>query len=52
MEVDCYMLNMSDELLIESYLKAIEHNLSPDFIKQLEIEIRRRSLLSELKQTS
>jgi len=46
------MLNMSDDLLIESYFKAIEHNLSPDFIKQLEIEIRRRVLLSELKKPS
>lgn len=46
------MLNMSDELLIESYLDAIMFNLNPDFIKQLEAEIRRRALLDKLKKSS
>ncbi|MBW9234611.1 sporulation histidine kinase inhibitor Sda, partial [Leptospira santarosai] len=32
------------ELLIESYVKAIELKLCPEFIYLLETEIRRRSL--------
>ncbi|WP_391206926.1 sporulation histidine kinase inhibitor Sda [Psychrobacillus sp. L4] len=41
------MSKMSDELLIESYVTAIELNLSPDFITLLEDEIHRRSLSIE-----
>jgi len=46
------MYNMPDELLIESYFKALHLKLSPDFIQQLETEIRRRLLLSNLKRSS
>ncbi|WP_071395843.1 sporulation histidine kinase inhibitor Sda [Bacillus tuaregi] len=38
------MFKLSDELLLESYHKAIELNLSPDFIRLIEAEIHRRSL--------
>lgn len=38
------MSKMSDELLIESYLTAIELKLCPDFLALLENEILRRSL--------
>lgn len=38
------MSKMSSELLIESYLKAKELNLCPEFISLLEAEIRKRSL--------
>jgi len=41
------MSKMSTELLIESYFKAKELNLSPDFIYLLETEIRKRSLTIE-----
>ncbi|WAA10346.1 sporulation histidine kinase inhibitor Sda [Fervidibacillus albus] len=35
---------LSDDLLIESYYKAIKFNLSPEFIRLIEKEIHRRSL--------
>lgn len=35
---------LSDELLVESYFKAKELNLSEDFISLIEAEIHRRSL--------
>jgi len=38
------MSKMSSELLMESYFKAKELNLSADFIYLLETEIRKRSL--------
>lgn len=38
------MRKLSDELLIETYLKAKELKLSPDFIRLLEKELHRRSL--------
>ncbi|KAA0966909.1 sporulation histidine kinase inhibitor Sda [Sporosarcina sp. ANT_H38] len=38
------MSKLSDDLLIESYFKAKNINLCPDFIQLLEAEIRRRSL--------
>ena len=47
MEVNSDMRKLSDELLIESYHKAIQLNLSPDFIHLIEKEIHRRSLISQ-----
>lgn len=38
------MEQLSDELLIESYIKAIQLALSPDFIALLEAEIKKRGL--------
>ncbi|MGB3260214.1 sporulation histidine kinase inhibitor Sda [Paenisporosarcina sp.] len=38
------MSKLSSELLIESYVKAKELKLCPEFIYLLETEIRRRSL--------
>lgn len=46
------MRNLSDELLIETYYKAIELNLSEDFLELLKKEIHRRSLMDKLKLTS
>ncbi|HZG60595.1 MAG TPA: sporulation histidine kinase inhibitor Sda [Anoxybacillus sp.] len=46
------MRNLSDELLIESYYKAIELKLSPDFIELIEREIFRRSLAHKIKLSS
>lgn len=46
------MRKLSDELLIESYNKARELNLSPDFISLIESEIHRRSLFNKIKLTS
>jgi len=46
------MRKLSDELLIESYYKARELNLSADFIHLIEDEIHRRSLYNELKKSS
>ncbi|RYG74762.1 sporulation histidine kinase inhibitor Sda [Lentibacillus lipolyticus] len=40
---------LSDELLLESYHKANELNLSPDFIYLIEKEISRRSLMYKIK---
>lgn len=40
---------LSDELLLESYYKANELNLSPDFIYLIEKEIHRRSLTYRIK---
>ncbi|WP_033828349.1 sporulation histidine kinase inhibitor Sda [Bacillus andreraoultii] len=42
------MENLSDQLLIESYYKAIELKLSPEFIHLIEKEIERRSLLCKI----
>jgi developmental checkpoint coupling sporulation initiation to replication initiation len=46
------MRKLSDELLIESYFKATELNLSPEFIHLIEKEILRRSLGHKIKATS
>ncbi|WP_462412289.1 sporulation histidine kinase inhibitor Sda [Neobacillus sp. Marseille-QA0830] len=46
------MRKLSDELLIESYYKARELNLSPEFISLIESEIRRRSLIHKIKRSS
>ncbi|TWE02469.1 developmental checkpoint coupling sporulation initiation to replication initiation [Neobacillus bataviensis] len=46
------MRKLSDELLIESYFKARELNLSPEFISLIESEIHRRSLFNKIKKSS
>jgi len=38
------MSKMSSELLLESYIKAKELQLCPEFIHLLELEIQKRSL--------
>ncbi|MCZ0702327.1 developmental checkpoint coupling sporulation initiation to replication initiation [Natronobacillus azotifigens] len=38
------MKQLSDELLIESYYKAYELKLNPEFIRLIEQEIQRRLL--------
>ncbi|GAB3050605.1 sporulation histidine kinase inhibitor Sda [Virgibacillus ainsalahensis] len=43
------MEHLSDELLIESYHKANELNLSPDFLSLIEEEILRRCLSYKIK---
>ncbi|MFD1362985.1 sporulation histidine kinase inhibitor Sda [Lentibacillus salinarum] len=43
---------LSDELLLESYYKANELNLSPDFIYLIEKEIHRRNLAYKIKSYS
>lgn len=45
------MENLSDQLLIESYYKALELQLSPEFIHLIEKEMERRSLLNKIKKT-
>ncbi len=47
-----HMRKLSDELLIESYFKAIEMKLNDDFIELIMIEIKRRSLGHVLKASS
>lgn len=42
------MKHLSDELLIESYFKAKELNLSLEFIELIEKEIQRRSLTHKI----
>ncbi|OIJ16183.1 sporulation protein [Anaerobacillus arseniciselenatis] len=46
------MKNLSDDLLIETYYKAIELKLSADFIFLIKEEIERRSLIDEIRKTS
>lgn len=46
------MEHLSDELLIESYHKANELDLSSEFIHLIEKEIRRRSLTLKIKYSS
>ncbi|WP_082686882.1 sporulation histidine kinase inhibitor Sda [Bacillus sp. FJAT-27445] len=46
------MRKLSDDLLIESYYKARELNLSPDFIYLIEKEIQRRSLAHRVRVSS
>jgi developmental checkpoint coupling sporulation initiation to replication initiation len=43
---------LSDELLIESYFKARQLNLSMEFIHLIETEIHRRSLSAKIKLSS
>ncbi|MEK3890650.1 sporulation histidine kinase inhibitor Sda [Bacillus sp. FSL K6-3431] len=45
------MNRLSDELLIESYEKAKELNLSSEFIDLIESELQRRSLVNQIKIT-
>ncbi|WP_368652150.1 sporulation histidine kinase inhibitor Sda [Ornithinibacillus sp. 4-3] len=40
---------LSDELLLESYQKALELNLNSDFLSLIEEEIDRRNLTSQIK---
>jgi len=47
-----FMRKLSDELLIESYFKAIDMKLNDDFIELIMIEIKRRSLGHVLKASS
>lgn len=46
------MNKLSDELLLESYFKAIKLQLSSDFIRLIESEIHRRSLSHKIKVSS
>lgn len=46
------MKSLSDELLIETYYKAIELQLSEDFISLIKEEIERRSLLEKIRKSS
>ncbi|MBU8879471.1 sporulation histidine kinase inhibitor Sda [Bacillus sp. FJAT-29790] len=46
------MRKLSDELLIESYHKARELKLSPDFIRLIETEIHRRGIAHNIKVSS
>ncbi|MFV8826756.1 sporulation histidine kinase inhibitor Sda [Alkalihalobacterium sp. APHAB7] len=46
------MKKLSDDLLIETYFKAIELKLSEDFIYLIKLEIDRRSLADKIKLTS
>lgn len=43
-----FMEHLSDALLLESYHKANELNLSPDFLALIEEEIHRRHLTHKL----
>nr|WP_081988386.1 sporulation histidine kinase inhibitor Sda [Halobacillus sp. BBL2006] len=43
------MKQLSDSLLIQSYHKAIELNLSDEFINQIREEIRERSIQHLIK---
>lgn len=43
------MEHLSDELLLESYHKANELNLSPDFLSLIKDEIQRRHLTKEIE---
>ncbi|WP_409289401.1 sporulation histidine kinase inhibitor Sda [Peribacillus sp. SCS-26] len=43
------MNKLSDDLLIESYHKARELKLSPDFIQLIESEINRRTLTHKIR---
>ncbi|HLR80594.1 MAG TPA: sporulation histidine kinase inhibitor Sda [Bacillota bacterium] len=46
------MEHLPDDLLIESYHKATELKLSPDFITLIEREILRRNLSHKLEYSS
>ncbi|RYL94752.1 sporulation histidine kinase inhibitor Sda [Sporolactobacillus sp. Y61] len=44
------MENLSDEMLVEAYVKAKKYDLSDEFIKLIEGEISRRKLNRSLHQ--
>ena len=46
------MRKLSDELLIDSYFKALELKLNTEFIRLIEMEIHRRSLTNKIEATS
>ncbi|MGM8214185.1 sporulation histidine kinase inhibitor Sda [Bacillaceae bacterium W0354] len=46
------MEQLSDQLLIESYNKAVELNLSKDFIHLIELELKRRGLNHNIEKSS
>jgi developmental checkpoint coupling sporulation initiation to replication initiation len=46
------MRKLSDELLIESYYKAVELKLNTEFIRLIETEIQRRSLFHKIRYSS
>jgi developmental checkpoint coupling sporulation initiation to replication initiation len=46
------MKHLTDDLLIESYYKAVELKLNPEFIELIEREILRRSLGHKIKLSS
>jgi len=46
------MEHLSDELLLESYHKANELKLSPDFLSLIKDEINRRHLSTKIKKTT
>lgn len=46
------MKKLSDELLIESYFKALNLKLGKEFILLIETEIKRRSLHHKIKVSS
>ncbi|WP_059102692.1 sporulation histidine kinase inhibitor Sda [Shouchella shacheensis] len=46
------MYNLSDELLIETYHKAVELELGQDFIDLIVAELSRRSLADDIRLTS
>ncbi|WP_088102553.1 sporulation histidine kinase inhibitor Sda [Halalkalibacter urbisdiaboli] len=46
------MEKLSDDLLIETYYKAVELNLNHDFIELIRVEINRRSLTDKIKLSS
>ncbi|MDX8359511.1 MULTISPECIES: sporulation histidine kinase inhibitor Sda [Bacillaceae] len=43
------MKRLSDELLIQSYFKAMDLKLSNEFIHLIKLEINRRSLNNKIK---
>lgn len=47
---DYIMENLSDELLIESYEKARNLNLSHDFLMLIKKEIDKRSLTNQIRE--
>lgn len=46
------MRNLSDYLLLRSYKKALELNLSPDFLSLIESEINKRGLTRKIKRAT
>ncbi|KGX88948.1 sporulation histidine kinase inhibitor Sda [Pontibacillus litoralis] len=46
------MEHLSDELLIETYQKAIDLQLSSEFIQLIEEELQQRSITYQVKQPS
>lgn len=48
---DSGMKQLSDSLLIQSYHKAIELNLSEEFVEQISREIKKRAIQNQLEKT-